>query len=58
MSMRSIVMIEQNVKDKEKNLKSYKKKKKRQITYKGMPVEPTADFSLIAIDDRDREVIS
>lgn len=57
MSMRSIVMIEQNVKDKEKNLKSYKKKK-RQITYKGMPVEPTADFSLIAIDDRDREVIS
>lgn len=25
MSMRNIVMIEQNVKDKEKNLKSYKK---------------------------------
>lgn len=33
-------------------------KKQRQIAYKGMPVEPTADFSLIAMDDRDREVIS
>lgn len=32
--MRSIVMIEQNVKDKEKNLKSYKKKKKDKLPTK------------------------